>query len=217
MLYEKVHAKGDFFMDSIFQEFSVLIKMQIRHTNKQMKILINILLIILMIQASSFGQVFMTLNGQTSFFSETPLENISAENKNTLVALNITTKEVAVRIQNVAFKFPNKLMEEHFNENYIESEKYPLSVFKGKIVENIDLQKQGTYQVSVKGILDMHGVKQERIIKAQIIVDSESISVTSDFNVNLQDHKIDIPKLVFEKIVESIAIKNKFTLTPKKL
>lgn len=204
-------------MDSIFQEFSVLIKMQIRHTNKQMKILINILLIILMIQASSFGQVFMTLNGQTSFFSETPLENISAENKNTLVALNITTKEVAVRIQNVAFKFPNKLMEEHFNENYIESEKYPLSVFKGKIVENIDLQKQGTYQVSVKGILDMHGVKQERIIKAQIIVDSESISVTSDFNVNLQDHKIDIPKLVFEKIVESIAIKNKFTLTPKKL
>ena len=217
MLYEKVHAKGDFFMDSIFQEFSVLIKMQIRHTNKQMKILINILLIILMIQASSFGQVFMTLNGQTSFFSETPLENISAENKSTLVALNTTTKEVAVRIQNVAFKFPNKLMEEHFNENYIESEKYPLSVFKGKIVENIDLQKQGTYQVSVKGILDMHGVKQERIIKAQIIVDSESISVTSDFNVKLQDHKIDIPKLVFEKIAESIAIKNKFTLTPKKL
>lgn len=190
--------------------------MQIRHTNKQMKILINILLIILMIQASSFGQVFMTLNGQTSFFSETPLENISAENKSTLVALNTTTKEVAVRIQNVAFKFPNKLMEEHFNENYMESEKYPLSVFKGKIVENIDLQKQGTYQVSVKGILDMHGVKQERIIKAQIIVGSESINVTSDFNIKLVDHKIDIPKLVFEKIAESIAIKNKFTLTTKK-
>lgn len=181
-----------------------------------MKILINILLIILMIQASSFGQVFMTLNGQTSFFSETPLENISAENKSTLVALNTTTKEVAVRIQNVAFKFPNKLMEEHFNENYMESEKYPLSVFKGKIVENIDLQKQGTYQVSVKGILDMHGVKQERIIKAQIIVGSESINVTSDFNIKLVDHKIDIPKLVFEKIAESIAIKNKFTLTTKK-
>ncbi len=216
MLHEKAYANGDFFMVSISQEFSVLIKMQIRHINKQMKILINILLINLLIQVSTFGQVFMTLNGQTNFFSETPLENIIAENKTTLVALNTTTKEVAVRIQNVAFKFQNKLMEEHFNENYMESEKYPLSIFKGKIIENIDLQKQGTYQVSVKGILDMHGVKQERIIKAQIIVGSESINVTSDFNIKLVDHKVDIPKLVFEKIAESIAIKNKFTLTPKK-
>lgn len=162
------------------------------------------------------AQVLTTNSGDVSFFSETPVENISAENKNVLAAINIDTKEVAVKIQNRAFQFGNKLMQEHFNENYMETEKYPISSFKGKILDDINLQKEGIYKVKIKGILDIHGVKKDNTFDAVITVNSNTISVTCNFEVKLVDYKIDVPKLVFEKIAENITIKNKFIFIPKR-
>lgn len=181
-----------------------------------MKNLIILLLISSLSSINISGQVYIGNTGFTSFFSETPMENISAENKNVSAALNIATKDVAVRIQNAAFRFPNKLMEEHFNENYMESEKYPISTFKGKFLENIDGEKDGTYEVTVKGILEIHGVKQDKVFKAKISKLSDKLDITCNFDIKLADHNIEIPKLVFEKIAETIAVKNKFSLTLKK-
>ena len=162
------------------------------------------------------AQLFITQAGETSFFSETPLENISALNKQVAAIINTSTSEVAVRIQNVAFHFPNKLMEEHFNENYIESEKYPNSTFRGKFQEVIDFKKEGVYDISAKGILEMHGVKQERVIKGKLSVGKEQLTFVGNFDVKLADHKIEIPTLVMTKIAESLTVKNRFVFTLKK-
>ena len=162
------------------------------------------------------GQLYMTKTGQTSFFSETPLENISAVNNNVLVLLNTTNGEVAVKMQQRGFHFTNKLMEEHYNENYMETEKYPSALFTGKVKEAIDYTKNGLYNVTVDGVLDVHGVKQSRTIKGQISVADGYITLTSTFDVKLADHKIEVPTLVVAKIAELIAVKNKFVLQLKK-
>jgi YceI-like domain len=174
------------------------------------------LIIIHFIAFQAKSQLFITQAGETSFFSETPLENISALNKQVAAIINTSTSEVAVRIQNVAFHFPNKLMEEHFNENYIESEKYPHSTFKGKFQEVIDFKKEGVYDVSAKGILEMHGVKQERVIKGKLTVGKDQLTFIGNFDVKLIDHKIVIPTLVMTKIAESLTVKNRFVFTQKK-
>ncbi|WP_439585852.1 YceI family protein [Dyadobacter bucti] len=175
-----------------------------------------ILMISQLIAITCYGQLYMTKTGETSFFSETPLENIAAVNKQVLVMLNTGNGEIAIKMQQRGFHFPNKLMEEHFNENYMETEKYPAAVFTGKIKEPVDYSKDGSYNVSVDGILDMHGVKQNRTIKGLMVIRAAQITLTSDFDVKLADHKIDVPTLVIAKIAESIAVKTKFVLVPKR-
>ena len=163
------------------------------------------------------AQLFLTTTGESSFLSETPIENIVAINKEVASIINISTSEIAVRIRNVAFHFPNKLMEEHFNENYMESSKYPNATFKGTIQEKIDFKKEGTYDVTAKGILEMHGVKKEKILKGKLTVGKDQLTLISELEVKLVDYKIEIPMLVLAKIAESINIKNKFVLIPKKV
>lgn len=175
------------------------------------------LMISQLIAITCFGQLYMTKSGQTSFFSETPLENIAAVHNQVLVILNIANGEIAIKMPQRGFHFPNKLMEEHFNENYMETEKYPSAVFTGKIKESVDYSKDGNYAVNVDGILDMHGVKQNRSFKGQISIAAGQITLTSAFDVKLTDHKIEVPTLVLAKIAESIAVKNKFVLTLKKV
>jgi hypothetical protein len=119
-------------------------------------------------------------------------------------------------IQNNSFKFPNKLMQEHFNEKYMESEKYPASSFRGNVQEDIDLKVLGTYKVTVKGKLTIHGVTQERTITGTINVNEGSITLESNFKVKNADHKIEIPKLVITKIAEELDVKVLATLFPKK-
>ena len=113
-----------------------------------------------------------------------------------------------------AFDFPNKLMQEHFNENYMESAKFPVSTFTGKILEAIDFTKNGTYEVTAQGQLTVHGVAQPRDLKGKLIIDNQKIYLTSNFEVKLVNHKIDVPKLVFVKIAEIISVKSKYTFTP---
>ena len=103
--------------------------------------------------------------------------------------------------------FNSELQREHFNDNYMESEKYKEATFTGKIVENIDLKTNGRYAVRAKGLLSIHGVEQERIIPADITVAEGTLQVTSSFNVLLSDHQIKIPKVVHQKIASIIDIK----------
>ncbi|SDF57630.1 YceI-like domain-containing protein [Dyadobacter soli] len=162
------------------------------------------------------AQIYMTKTGQTSFFSETPLENISAVNQQVAVLLSSASGEIAVRMQHRAFSFPNKLMQEHYNENYMETAKYPAASFTGKINEHIDYGKDGTFTVSAEGVLDIHGVKQKRVLRGQLVIDHGQCTLTSEFDVRLTDHNIQVPTLVIAKIAESISVKNKFVLTLKK-
>lgn len=162
------------------------------------------------------AQLFSTSNGAISFFSKTPIENIEAKSTQALSVLNASTRELVFRVTNTTFKFPNKLMEEHFNEKYIESEKYPNSIFKGKINEEVDLSKDGEYKVTVTGKLLIHGVEQDRTIPGTIIVRDGAISLLSTFKVKEADHKIEIPKLVVAKIAEELDVNVDAKLLPKK-
>ena len=105
-------------------------------------------------------------------------------------------------------------MQEHFNENYMESEKYPMGTFKGKIMEVIDYTKNGTYDVTAKGQLTLHGVTLPRDLKGKLTVENQKISLISSFEVKLVDYKIDIPKIVFAKIAEVISVKTKYNFSP---
>jgi YceI-like domain len=179
-----------------------------------MKQVIKLLIVSLLVTSKSFGQLYSTQAGETSFFSETPMENISGINKTVGAFINTATNEVAVSMKMTAFDFPNKLMQEHFNENYMESEKFPTGVFKGKIIETIDFTKNGTYDVTAKGQLTLHGVAQARDLKGKLTVENQKISLVCNFDVKLVDHKIDVPKLVFAKIAEIISVKAKYAFTP---
>ena len=160
------------------------------------------------------AQIYTAQGTETSFFSKAPLEDISAVNRKIGVVLNTATGDVAVKMQMSDFSFPNKLMQEHFNENYLESDKYPTATFRGKIQEPVDFSKPGNYPVTVKGTFELHGVKKERTLPGTLNVQPGKIALTSEFTVALADHRIDIPKLVFQKIAEVISVKNTWSLVP---
>lgn len=150
--------------------------------------------------------LYQSTKSEISFFSEAPMENIEAKTTEAKSLLNIETKEIAFVIPIVTFHFEKPLMEEHFNENYMESDKYKTASFKGNILTDVDLTKPGTYEVEVEGELTIHGVKQQRTFKGSIEVKDEQIFVTSNFKVALKDHKIKIPKMVVKNIAEIVDV-----------
>jgi polyisoprenoid-binding protein YceI len=162
--------------------------------------------LLMMMSSISHAQVYITTTARVEFFSEAPLENISAVNSNAASLINTGTDSVFVRMKNTGFVFKNALMQEHFNENYMESTKYPFDSFKGKIIEDIDYAKDGTYPVSAVGKLTIHGVDRQETIKGTLIIKSGTIRLNSEFNVHTSDFKIEIPKLLFEKIAEEIKV-----------
>jgi polyisoprenoid-binding protein YceI len=173
------------------------------------------LLALLCIGFQSKAQLFMTTNGEVSFFSKTPMEDIDAVNKSVSSIINTATNEVAVQMRITNFVFPNKLMQEHFNENYIESEKYPSATFKGKIKENIDLTKAGTYVITASGSATIHGVTRPIELKGTIVSTGSTLALTCQFDITLVDYKVRIPKIVFAKIAEVIKVSSKISYTRK--
>lgn len=174
-----------------------------------------LLIALLIIGFQSKAQLYMTTNGEVSFFSKTPLEDIDAVNKSVSSIINTTTNEVAVQMRVTNFVFPNKLMQEHFNENYLESEKFPSATFKGKIKESVDLTVAGTYLITAAGSATIHGVTRPIELKGTIVSTGSSLALTCAFEVKLVDYKIDIPKIVFAKIAEVIKVSSKINYTKK--
>jgi hypothetical protein len=172
--------------------------------------------ILLTLSIAANAQIFISKTCEITFFSEAPLENIDAKNTTAKPILNTTNNEVAVRVPIKGFVFAKALMQEHFNENYMESDKYPNATFKGKINETIDWSKEGTYKVTITGKLDIHGVEKDRTINGTITKKGEEITVNSEFNVKLEDHKIEIPKVVFQNIAETVLVKLNSVMIPFK-
>lgn len=151
--------------------------------------------------------IYSTKQGHISIKSDAPLELIEASSSELKGVIDINKKSFSFSVQNRSFKgFNSPLQQEHFYENYIEANKYPLSTFKGKIIEQIDLLADGIYQVRAKGLLNIHGVEQERIIKVDITVKNGIIQGSSTFLVPLTDHNINIPKIVYQKIAEEVMV-----------
>lgn len=164
------------------------------------------LILLLMLHQTALAQTFTAKNLKFTLFSPTPIEDIRAASYNGLAVINGQTQEIALQIAIKSFEFDKKLMQVHFNENYMESDKFPLAKFKGIISPKIDWKKDGEYQVSAKGVLTIHGVDQNRVLNGKIIVKNKQLTLTSSFNVACADHQVKIPSLMFTKIAESIQV-----------
>ena len=172
--------------------------------------LILVFCCIMTVPALAQSNIFSTNKGGMTFFSSAPMEDIEAKNNKVVSLINTGTNEIAVRVPIKQFEFRNRLMQEHFNENYMESEKYPHATFKGKINETVDFQQPGTYNVSATGTLNIHGVSQKRTLNGVLKIDGSGMVLTTSFDVLLKDHKIKIPSIVFNKIAETIAVTSTF-------
>ncbi len=149
---------------------------------------------------------YVVAESKVHFFSDAPLEDIEATNTDLKAVVDVTNNTYSFRVPIKSFEFENSLMQEHFNENYMESEKYPNSTFKGKIVGEYNITEDGEYDVEAIGNFEIHGVEQERTIPAIITVEDGVASISSKFVVKLVDHDIDIPKVVFYNIAEEIEV-----------
>lgn len=169
---------------------------------------ISCIFIALAFTTAAAAQKLYTKNGVTSFFSSTKMEDIKAENNQVLCVLNTQTGELQFSLLNKGFHFAKALMEEHFNENYMESNKFPKSTFKGTVadVSKVNFSKDGTYPVTVKGDLNIHGVTKNVSASGNIVVKDGKAITTSKFSVKLADYNINVPSAVKNNIAESIEI-----------
>lgn len=157
--------------------------------------------------AAQKSNIYETTSGLVKFSSVAPLEIIGSSSNELIGFMDISKKSFSFSISMKSFQgFNSSLQKVHFNENYVESERYPQATFKGKIIEDVDLSKNGVYELRAKGLFNIHGVEQERIIKAQATVNNKTIKIDSKFFVLLSDHNIPIPKVVNQKLANSIKL-----------
>lgn len=172
---------------------------------------------VFIITSTVYGQeIYSSKTVNISFFSSTPVEDIDATTKNATAVLTCAKNEFVFLVQIKSFTFDKSLMQEHFNDNYMESDKFPNAQFKCKINEPVDYKKDGTYKVTATGKLSMHGVEKERTINGIITVKGNLISISSEFDVVCKDHDIKIPTLLTQKIAETIKVKVNGDFTPYK-
>ncbi|CAM4311086.1 YceI-like domain-containing protein [Pedobacter westerhofensis] len=159
--------------------------------------------------------ILISKTASISFYASTPAEDVEAKSDKASSVIDTKTRNIIFKVSNTSFQFPKKLMQEHFNENYMESDKYPASTFKGKITDDVDLEKDGTYNVTIDGSLDIHGVTKNYQTKATLVVNKGTITAKTSFKVTVADHQIKIPTLVFAKIAQIVDVKISAVYQPK--
>jgi polyisoprenoid-binding protein YceI len=170
----------------------------------------TLLIVLLFVSMSAVAQKrYFTKNGLVSFTAGTALEDIDAVNKAASSVFDASTGQIEYAVLIRGFEFRRALMQDHFNENYLESDKYPKSVFKGNILnpEKINFNKDGVYPVTVKGVLEIHGVKKEISTSGTMKVSGEMVDCTATFPVQLSHFDIKVPTIVKDKISQEVNIK----------
>ena len=182
-----------------------------------MQISFKIIFIISMMASLVFSKdLYMTRNGNVDFFSSTPLEDIKAVNNQVSCVLNKENGQFAFQVPIKAFTFKNALMQEHFNESYLESDIYPKSIFRGEIIGWDDIQlSQDSLNILIEGDLTIHGVKNQVRQSGRVWVSSGVIYGESTFSVRLVDYQVKVPKIVRENIAEVIKVNVKVKLKQK--
>jgi polyisoprenoid-binding protein YceI len=155
------------------------------------------------------AQKVFTKTGHVSFDATTPLEDIKAESYKVISVIEQSTGQIEFSADIKSFDFRRALMQEHFNENYMESDKYPKAAFKGNIanIKDVNLAKDGQYKVNVKGKLTIHNTTRDVDVPGIITVKDGMISgAKADFNVATQDYNIEIPGTVKDKIAKTVNV-----------
>ena len=167
---------------------------------------ICILLLALIIPKQNGGNLYLCKNAKIIIYSSALIEDIKAESNVGLSVFNPTTGELNFSLLISSLQFEKAFMQQHFNSDYMESDKYPRAIFKGKVQEHVDVTTNGSYPVTVTGTFTVHGVTKSRTITGTITVKNGIVSMTSEFMVNCADHHIDIPQILFYHIAENIKV-----------
>lgn len=172
----------------------------------------NLVIVVLLITHSLAGQAqkFSAESSVVSFFSDGAIEDIAASNSKSMSIFNSSTGDIVFSIPIKDFEFEKSLMKEHFNEKYMETEKFPKSTFQGKIT-GYQITVAGEQQAKATGKLTMHGVTNETEIKGTMEFVNGKVIMKSTFIVKLVDYKIAIPQLLWQNIAEEIEVKSEFT------
>jgi polyisoprenoid-binding protein YceI len=184
----------------------------------RMKQLVTILALLLTVTIAQAQDKYFTKNGKIEFSSKATMEDIEAKNKTAAAVLDAKSGALQFSVVMKSFEFQKALMQEHFNENYVESDKFPRGEFKGTIVNNSDINytKEGSYNARVKGKLTIHGVTRDIETTGTIKVDNGKLDLNSAFNILLSDYNIRIPSVVKEKLSNSIRVSVDCKLEPLK-
>lgn len=175
-----------------------------------MKITLILSLLLFSAAGSVLGQgKYLTNTGHISFYSHTAIEDITADNKNVASVIDASSGEFIIIVKISDFIFEKKLMQEHFNENYLESEKYPKATFKGRILNytKVDFSVDGLYEVKVEGEMTIHGITHKVTEAGSLELSSGSIIARTKFLLNPEDYNIKIPRVVRKNISENLELR----------
>jgi polyisoprenoid-binding protein YceI len=163
------------------------------------------------------GSIYSGNKGSMKINSNGASGKINAESKQLTGTLDVTNRTFNMTIPIVSFEgFKSPLQKKHFNEKYMETEKIPGASFKGKIIEEVNFEVDGTYNVRAKGIMKIHGTEKETIVKSKIVIKGGLLNLESSFSILLKDFNIKIPTIIMQKIAEEIFIDVKMDMSPQK-
>src|ERR1700722_8065725 len=173
-----------------------------------MKFVLSVIICLTLIRpGSAFSQLYSTRAGLIGFYSKTALEDIVGENNQVYAIIDAGKKNLAFAALLKGFVFPKELMQEHFNENYVESDKYPKATFTGVYTGDVQVGKDGVYKVMVKGNLTLHNTTKAIEAPATIEVKNGHLLGQAEFKVKPEDFNINIPSLVRDKIDKEMNVK----------
>lgn len=161
-----------------------------------------------MLTANVYCQTYMSRTAFIGFYSKTPLEDIIAENNQAYAVVDVAKKQLAFTVLLKGFEFKKELMQTHFNENYVESDKYPKANFTGSFNNNINANGEAT-EIRINGNLTLHGVTKNINVPATVQITNEKLTGRATFTVKPEDFNISIPSLVREKIAAEIRVEVK--------
>jgi hypothetical protein len=180
-----------------------------KNTKTMKKLFSSAILLLFALSSVSAQDKYFTKSGKIFFkCTKSSIEKIEATNKSTTCVLDSKTGNMQFAVLMKGFEFERALMQEHFNENYVESEKFPRGEFKGQVTNNseINYAKDGTYPLKVKGTLTMHGVTKDVETTGTLVIKQGKLTTNAVFNILLSDYNISIPSVVSDKISNTVNI-----------
>jgi polyisoprenoid-binding protein YceI len=169
---------------------------------------------LVLLSATSLAQKYTTEKTFVSFFSDAAIEDITANNKKASSLFNAETGDIAFSVPIKEFEFAKSLMKEHFNEKYMDTEKYPKATFQGKVT-GFNPQASGVQNATAQGKLSIHGVTKDVEIPGTIEKQGDKLLMKSKFVVKLEDYKIEIPQLLWQNIAEQVEVTVDFVYKPQ--
>jgi hypothetical protein len=173
--------------------------------------------VLIFVASTLFGQdKYLTNKGFISFYSHTVIEDITADNHQVGAVIDAAQGDVAVIVRMTRFEFEKKLMQEHFNENFVESEKFPKATFNGRIINNdeVDYSSAGIYPVQVEGNMTIHGVTRQVSTEGTVEITEDGLVARTEFKLNPEDYEIRIPRVVRDNIAEEMVITAELSCQP---